>query len=55
MSIIWWSPGIVCTVGLLAKPKGGLVKIECKFYDRTTTPECNEDRTVWNMVKTKNL
>jgi len=22
----------------------GLVKIEGKFYDRTTTPECSEDR-----------
>jgi len=33
------------------------VKMEGKFYDRTTTPECSEDRTasVPSVVKTRGL
>ena len=32
------------------------MKIEGKFYDRTTTPECSEDRpTVRSVVKMKKL
>ena len=49
MFIIWWSSGIICTVVL--------VKIESKFYDRTTTSEYREDRTasVPSVVKTRGL
>ena len=62
VSVIRWNPGIICTIvptGLYPgrgrdrwvslyypKPRWGLVKIEGKFNDKTTTPECIEDRTL---------
>ena len=61
VSVIRWSPGIICTVVptgpysgggedkwislYLPKSRWGLVKIEGEFHNRTTTPECSEDGT----------
>ena len=55
VSVLWWSPGIICTLCRLAKAKmGGVVKIEGTFYEWTTTPECSVDRTdVVSAVKTE--
>ena len=34
MSVIWWSPGIVCTVVLTSQSHDeGVVKIEGEFYE----------------------
>jgi len=54
----WSIPGGVKTGELVhtsQKPRWvGLVKIEVTFYNRTTTPECSEDRTaVPSVVKTE--
>ena len=55
VSVIRWSPGIVCTIVPTSQSHdGGVVKIEGEFYVWTTTPECSEDRTaVPSMVKTE--
>ena len=47
--------GIVCTIVPTSQSHdGNVVKIEGKFYELTTTPECSEDRTaVPSVVKTK--
>ena len=38
----------------IPKPRWGLVRIEGEFYERTTTAEGNEDRTVVpSVVKTE--
>ena len=44
----------LCQLVHTNQTKWGLVKIEGKFHDRTTTPECSEDRTaVPSVVKTE--